>query len=169
MPDPNLEDGLPRLDPPREQPALGWRAALEVGRQLMSARAHERGFEVLSERQLDYSPRHGTYSYSVESSLDVSERLADTTVHFDGQDGRLLAFYAPTGDNAQRTVTSYLLGLHFGALRGGGLAYRVFVCLLGLLVTLLSVTGVWIWWRNRAARSTNRARRQLRSRAFAAS
>ena len=33
-----------------------------------------------------------------------------------------------------------------------GLAYRIFVCVLGLVITMLSVTGVYIWWKKRKAR-----------------
>lgn len=34
-----------------------------------------------------------------------------------------------------------------------GLPYRIFVCILGLVITTLSVTGVYIWWRKRIARA----------------
>jgi uncharacterized iron-regulated membrane protein len=33
-----------------------------------------------------------------------------------------------------------------------GLPWRVFVCVLGLVIGTLSVTGVWIWWTKRKAR-----------------
>jgi uncharacterized iron-regulated membrane protein len=35
-----------------------------------------------------------------------------------------------------------------------GLPYKIFVCLMGHIVTLLSVTGVYIWWKNPRARLT---------------
>jgi uncharacterized iron-regulated membrane protein len=33
-----------------------------------------------------------------------------------------------------------------------GLPYRIFVCVLGLIITMLSVTGVYIWWKKHKAR-----------------
>ena len=37
-----------------------------------------------------------------------------------------------------------------------GLPYRIFVCVLGLVITMLSVTGVYIWWKKRCARINRR-------------
>jgi uncharacterized iron-regulated membrane protein len=33
-----------------------------------------------------------------------------------------------------------------------GVPYQIFVFVLGLLITMLSVTGVYIWWKKRRAR-----------------
>ncbi len=32
------------------------------------------------------------------------------------------------------------------------LAYRIFVAVIGLVIVILSVTGVYVWWKKRAAR-----------------
>jgi len=37
---------------------------------------------------------------------------------------------------------------------------RIFVCGMGLVVAMLSVTGVYIWWKKRAARLTHVQRRR---------
>ena len=39
-----------------------------------------------------------------------------------------------------------------------GLPYRIFVCILGLVITMLSLTGVYIWWKKRVARAKQSAR-----------
>lgn len=144
---------LPEIAEPRPEPELGWRAAHERGRSLLAALASERGFEVLSERRLVYEPEVGAFRYQVQSSLDVSDRYAATTVWFDAGSGRLLGFEAPTGEHAGRTLTTWIYQLHFGSVRGLGLPYRVFVCVLGLAITVLSITGVWVWWVKRAKRA----------------
>jgi uncharacterized iron-regulated membrane protein len=157
---------LPRLDPPALEPTLGWREAHRRGQALMADKAAAAGFEVLAERRLVFEPELGAYRYQVQSSLDVSDSYASTSVHFDARDGHLLAFDAPTGQNAGQTLTTWLYQLHFGSVRGLGLPYRVFVCLMGLAVAVLSVTGAWVWWVKRAKRigrhSPQRARTAAR-------
>ena len=119
----------------------------------MTALASERRFEISSEKRLVYHPELGAFRYQVQSSLDVSERYASTTVWFDGQSGRLLGFDAPTGENAGQTLTTWIYQLHFASVRRLGLPQQFFVCVLGLAIATLSVTGVWIWWVRRARRA----------------
>jgi uncharacterized iron-regulated membrane protein len=139
---------LPELKPPMKKPPLPLREAHALGQRLMAAEAKRRNFRLMGERYLVYLPEHGAFSYTVESSLDIDARLAQTTLGFDGA-GRVLAFQAPTGQHAASTLTSWIIALHFGAVRELGLAYRIFVCVFGQLVAALSVSGVWIWWKKR--------------------
>ena len=44
-------------------------------------------------------------------------------------------------------MTTWLIELHMANLFG--LPYRIFVCVLGLVIVMLSVTGVYIWWKKR--------------------
>lgn len=143
---------LPPLPQPRPAPRLELRAALDQGRRLMRAEEGRRGFRVIGERWLSYDERRGTYDYTIESTLDIDERLGETAVTFDGDDGRLVQFRAATGQGARGTFDSWIVALHFAAVRPLGVAYRVFVSALGVVVAALCVTGVWIWWRKRAAR-----------------
>jgi uncharacterized iron-regulated membrane protein len=46
----------------------------------------------------------------------------------------------PTGQYAGNTVTSWLFALHEANVFG--LPYRIIVCLLGLAIVMLSVTGI---------------------------
>jgi len=147
------EPELPELIPPRQTPELALPAALERGRALMADEATRRGFRVIEEKYIGYDPERGVYSYNVESTLDIGPRLAETTLGFDGDDGRPLSFHSPTTDGARTRLDRWLVALHFGTVREGGIVYRAFVCLLGLVVTLLSVTGIWIWWRKRKKRA----------------
>jgi uncharacterized iron-regulated membrane protein len=144
---------LPKHEPPLLEPGLGWREAHRRGQALMAEEAGQRGFEVRAERRLVYEPVRAAFRYQVQSSLDVSDRYASTAVWFDARDGHRLAFDAPTGQNAGRTLTTWLYQLHFGAVHGLGVPYRAFVCLMGMGVTALSVTGVWVWWVKREKRA----------------
>jgi uncharacterized iron-regulated membrane protein len=46
-----------------------------------------------------------------------------------------------------------------------GMPYRLFDCVLGLLITMLSVTGVYIWWKKRCARKFSASRRSKAAKA----
>ena len=125
----------------------------------MAERAARDGFEIIHERSLGYFPERGVYRYRVRSSRDVSDRYAGTMVWLDGDTGRALAFDFPTGESAGNTLATWLYQLHFGAVAIGGLPYRIVVCLMGLVVALLSITGVWIWWKKRGKRPVRAAPR----------
>ena len=84
------------------------------------------------------------------TSRDIRDRHGATRLYFDVDTGRLMATDLPTGRFAGNTVTTWLLALHMAQV--GGLAFRIFVCLAGLGVVALSVTGLVIWWRKRRAR-----------------
>lgn len=140
----------------KPEPKLDMRQALALGRTLMAAEAQRRGFEVLSESGLFYEAEHGAYMYSVDSTLDVDTRLGETTVTFDGDDGHQQLFSA-AGTSTRGIIDQWLIGLHFGAIRLGGIAYRSFVSCLGLAVALLSVSGVWIWLRKRGKKPVDKS------------
>lgn len=153
---PNAYDSLPIHTQPRVTPKLSWSEAYETGRTLMAQQAALQGMHVISERRLRYNAPRGAFSYQVRSSRDVSQRLASTTVWFDGDTGRLLMFESPTGQHSGHTVTSWLYAMHFADIAAGGTTYRIAVCVLGVAIALLSVTGIWIWWKKRGKRSRSK-------------
>ena len=64
--------------------------------------------------------------------------------------------------NANMRPPAGFLSLHHLALHMAnvfGLPYRIFVCALGILITMLSVTGVYIWWKKRRAQKFSKAHR----------
>jgi uncharacterized iron-regulated membrane protein len=42
-----------------------------------------------------------------------------------------------------------------------GMPYQIFVCVLGLVIALLSVTGVYIWWKKSRAQKFSKAHRSM--------
>lgn len=62
-------------------------------------------------------------------------------------DGRLLSVTRAGSGRAGDTVLALQYGLHTGRL--AGLTGRIVVCVLGVMVAVLSVTGPWLWWRKR--------------------
>jgi uncharacterized iron-regulated membrane protein len=143
--------------PVKPHPALGWRDAQIVGDRLFAERAAKDGFSLGRPLSLAYFP-NGLYLYSVRTSRDAAERTdqGGAMAIFDADTGALLSFSLPTGEHASSTVTAWLKALHMALVFG--LPYRIFVCALGLVITMLSVTGVYIWWKKRKARRFHKAR-----------
>lgn len=93
--------------------------------------------------------------YSVQFFQPADEHGAGGVGHrelyLDGQDGRLLGDREPWKGTAADLFVQAQFPVHSGRILG--LPGRVLISLLGLVVALLSVTGVVIWWRKRVARS----------------
>ncbi|MFM2346426.1 MAG: hypothetical protein RL654_1179 [Pseudomonadota bacterium] len=147
-PDPRAS--LPRLAQDAPEPAMGWSAALERGRQHMNALARDRDLRILAEDRLSYDPHRGVLRLEVRSHRDVSQRRGRTAIYVDARNGKLLACRLPTGEAAGDTVTAWLLNLHMAHLWGW--PWRLFITLMGLVVALLSGTGLYIWWKKRRSR-----------------
>ena len=147
------DDELPPVTERNEHPFLDWQTAAVTGQQLITEQARSDGFSVQEPLGLWYSAEAGAYTYEVRSSRDVFERTpkgGSTTVTFDGNSGALRSLFRPTGEHLGNTVESWLYALHMARIFGR--PYQVFVCFLGLAVALLSVTGVYIWWKKRIGR-----------------
>lgn len=125
---------------------LDWTEALERGRVLMEDHARRRNFAIEQESYLLAAYSEQAYVYAVRSSLDVSEKSGQTRVFFSMSDGRELAFDYPTIANGN-TVSAWLSTLHMGYI--GGRPYQAFVAFMGLVVALLSMTGVMVWIKRR--------------------
>jgi uncharacterized iron-regulated membrane protein len=148
---------VPLAEPVRD-PALSWPQAQAVGERLMAELAAARSFGVGAPVSLHYEADSASYVYQVQSSLDIADRPRRymAQVIFDGRSGTLQHVLLPRGQYAGNTVSNWLYALHMGNVFG--LPYRVFVCVLGLAVAALSVTGVVVWWHKRRARRRTRAR-----------
>lgn len=138
---------LPR---PLENPRLDWRAALSTGERLMAEQAEIHGFTVERPMVFAFDSGKGLYSYKVRSGRDIQDRRGNTEVLFDADTGERRLLLLPTGQYAGNTVTSWLYALHEANVFG--MPYRIFVCVLGLVIVMLSATGVYIWWKKRRAR-----------------
>lgn len=151
---PDPRETLPRHKGGPANPALGWPAALAATRHHMATVASQKGLQLRGEERFSYDAHKNLVRLEVTSNRDVSERRGRTAVFVDASTGQLLATRLPTGEAAGDTVTTWLLTLHMAHL--WGTPFRVAMTLLGTIVALLSVTGMWIWWRKRTARRANR-------------
>lgn len=148
-----LLDGLATLARPRYEPQLDFPAAAARGRDLAASEAAQHGLvlEPNGLSALSHRPAVGAYVYYFSTDRDFTERGGRSLVVFDSDSGELRKLLLPQGANGANTFTEWMIALHMG--RVWGLLYRVAVTAIGLLVTVLSITGVLIWMRKRQARS----------------
>jgi len=143
--------GTATLKEALDHPKLGWREAQTLGERAMAQIAAQHGFTITRPYGMAYIPEFGVYTYAVRGSNDIRAEGWDTSVWIDGNTGALRDVALPSGQHTGNTVSTLLWGLHYGDIRGF-LPYRILVALFGLILTVISVTGVYIWWKKRKIR-----------------
>jgi uncharacterized iron-regulated membrane protein len=141
--------------PPREdtREPLEWGVAQEIARRLIDEQARRHGFRIERPLAFYFMREKGLYEYRVRSSRDIGDKNGQTSIDFDAHTGALENVNLPTGQHAGATLTTWLIELHTANLFG--LPYRIFVCGLGMVIVMLSVTGVYIWLKKRRARKVH--------------
>ena len=139
------------LPQPLDNPKLGWREAQTLGERAMAQLAAQHGFTITRPYGMAYIPEFGVYPYAVRGSNDIRGEGWDTSIWIDGDTGALRDVSLPSGQHTGNTVSTLLWGLHYGDIRNF-LPYRILVAFFGLVLTVISVTGVYIWWKKRAVR-----------------
>ncbi len=124
----------------------------------MAKVAAEHGFTITRPYGMAYIPEFGVYTYAVRGSNDIRGEGWDTSLWIDGNTGALRDVSLPSGQHAGNTVSTVLWGLHYGDIRNF-LPYRILVAFFGLVLTVISVTGVYIWWKKRKGRMLAASRR----------
>ncbi len=134
-----------------EKPQLDSRTAQATGEKLIAEQAASRGFAVVQPIGLYYEINNGLYGYVVQSSRDPGGQHAPrTSLTFDGDSGSFVALVEPDLEKSGDKFDAWMVALHRADVFG--LPYRIFVCALGLVIVMLSVTGICIWRMKRRAR-----------------
>ena len=144
---------------PMEQPRLNWLDAQAVGERLMAAHVAQAGLTVRRPVGLRLYREFGVYQYQVESDREIDDRPRryTTQVWFDADTGALRLALLPRGQYAGNTISNWLYALHMANVFG--LPYRMFVCFLGWVVVMLSVTGVYLWAKKCRSKAMAHSRR----------
>lgn len=145
------DEKIPSLPQPQAEPGISWFEAREVGRRLMAKEAMEKNFQTLEEHWLSYDQDKALFRYAVKSDRDIRDGLASTMIYFDANTGERRASFIAIGEASGDTITHWLFSLHMAAL--WGMPFKVFVTIVGIVVALLSFTGIIIWFRKRSARN----------------
>ena len=96
-----------------------------------------------------YTPNYGIYGISFFKPGDDhgAAGVGPPLLYFDGNDGRLLGTRQPWKGTAADLFVQAQFPLHSGRILG--LAGRILISAMGLVVALLSITGVVIWAKKR--------------------
>lgn len=155
------DQALPLLKQPITQPLLDWRAAQQRALELMAQQARLHGFRVGEPVRFYLDRNRGVYFLDVRTSLDFQDKRSATTLYFNAHTGDFRLLLLPHGQYSGNTIANWLVALHEANVFG--LPFKIFVSCVGILIVMLSVTGVYIWLKKRRARSTSAQRRPLPS------
>lgn len=120
--------------------------------QLAEAEAQRRGWTAPAGGMF-YSPEFGVYGVGFyEADDDHGDgSLGNPWLYFDGPDGKFLGAEIPGTGTAGDIFMQAQFPLHSGRILG--LPGRILISLMGLVVAMLSVTGLYIWWKKSRARA----------------
>lgn len=151
--------GLPNLEKPLQHPRIGWRQAQLIAERLMAEQAQRHGFSVERPVAMYLNRAKGFYTLWVHSSLDIpyEAKGGATVIAIDANTGAFKGLHLPTGQHSGDTVSHWLVKLHMA--RVFGMPYKIFVCTLGMIIILLSVTGLVIWSKKRNAKRVMHVRK----------
>ena len=159
-----IMEQLAQVATPREGAGpmkLDWRAAQERGKALVAEQAAAGGFHSLEPRGLTSLAYARTYNYIVATDRPFPADK-ELVVFFNGDDGSFLDVMKTSTGHSGETLTNWLRALHMARDPMDYLPYHIFVCFLGLVVAMLSITGVYIWWKKRRARQFHAGREEKR-------
>lgn len=138
---------IPARERPLENPALSLKEAYRLGRQRFAQASVEHGFKIEAPTAVWYSADRGFYGLSVRSDKDFQDKNGQTRLILDADTGEQKMLLLPSGQYNGTTITNWLSALHTANVFG--MPYRIFVCILGVSIVTLSVTGVVIWLKKR--------------------
>lgn len=142
---PTLGETLPRRVDPAAPLAVNWDQAIARAAAVLAQTGATGRLGGIR-----YAPSNGVYTVGFHTTADIATRYPGTHVYIAGETGRVLAIQQPNEGTAGDVFMQWQFPLHSG--QAFGMPGRILIFLTGLAVATLSVTGVAIWWRKRAAR-----------------
>ncbi|MEI8208381.1 MAG: PepSY-associated TM helix domain-containing protein [Methylococcales bacterium] len=137
---------------PVEYPLLNWHEGLTKSQQAINDLAKKENFNVETTIGAGYIADMGVYTTAFKSDLNLREGGWDgLSLWVDGNTGENRHTFMPVGQKTGNTISMWLRALHFADIHGW-LWYRILVCITGIIIALLSGTGIYIWYKKRNAR-----------------
>ena len=129
-------------------PKLAWSAAQAMGEKLLAEQAALQGFKPGKQTSFAYLHGNGLYSFDALTDRAFPSKRG-INIMFDGDTGKLYSVDPGPGEKVGNRISDLLRALHMASDPVNSLLYRILVCIVGLAVALLSLTGVYLWWRKR--------------------
>lgn len=143
-----LQQGLHDTSKPR----IGFDAAVAIA----AVEAKRHGWDLPPTSVYDAKP-FGAYGvYFFHAPNDRGLGLGTPIIYLDDRSGEIISVILPGQGTAGDIFIQAQFPLHSGQV--AGLPGRIFISTTGLVVTMLSVTGIIIWNKKRRARSAQRRR-----------
>lgn len=138
------------------QPKLDWAQVIDLAR----AEGAQRGWRP-PPGSIFYSGEYGIYGVSFygPGGDHGQAGVGPPILYYDGVDGRLLGDAQPWKGTAADLFVQAQFPLHSGRILG--LPGRILISLMGVVVAIVSITGVLIWLRKSKARSAAAERREV--------
>lgn len=126
---------------------------------IAQAEVNRRGWTVPA-GGLSYSPAYGVYGigFFALGNAHGDGGLGNPWLYVDGVDGSLAGAQVPGTGSLGDIFMQAQFPLHSGRILG--LPGRILICVMGLVVAMLSVTGIVIWARKRRARLAHSVRKR---------
>jgi uncharacterized iron-regulated membrane protein len=143
----------PRAETDPVQPRLDFAAALARAAEIARSRGWKEPAGAIS-----YARTFGVYGIEFYHPQDGhgAGGVGHRTIRLDAVDGSALEVFEPWQGTLADLFVQAQFPIHSGRILG--LPGRILVSIMGVVIALLSVTGVIIWWRKRAAKITRTAR-----------
>lgn len=99
-----------------------------------------------------YNERRGIYrvAFGAPDPHNSWFRVRFENVFIDGADGSVRTRWGTESGGSGDTFNAFMFPLHSGQIFA--LPGRILICVAGVVTTMLSVTGILIWWKKRKAR-----------------
>ena len=123
--------------------------AYQQSEALLAREARAQGFTVARRNYFYFDTDKNAYTLSFATTEDFASKGNWSMLAF-APNGRLLKLSLAQGALHEGAADNWLMALHMAQV--GGLPYRIFVSALGLLIAMLSITGVIIWMKKRSAK-----------------
>ena len=124
------------------EPGVSWQQLLDASRDI----ARQRGWQE-PVGSVYYSDSYGIHGVRFHQAGDDHGRggIGVKTLYFDGSNGRLAGEVVPWRGTLADIFVQLQFPLHSGRILG--LPGRILVSVTGLVIAMLSLTGIIIWWK----------------------
>lgn len=145
-----------RRPQPKNQPIapqVGFQEVIELAEEA----ARQRGWEGPA-GSVFYAQHFGIYGVQFFSpgADHGAAGAGHKRLYLSGQDGLVLGEKQPWSGTAADMFVQAQFPLHSGRILG--VPGRIMISVMGLVVAMLSVTGVYLWWKKRSSRERSKAR-----------